>query len=92
MRLIRDALSRRRTFNELSKLSDRELKDIGLTRSEIRYVVASLPEQATPLRNQLRNWLDRMLGQTGDETYDRLAKSTSLEQLLTRSAETGVRL
>lgn len=30
--------TRRATLNELSKLSDRELNDIGVSRSEIRYL------------------------------------------------------
>lgn len=35
-------LSRRKTERELSRLTDRELKDIGLTRSDIKVVAYEL--------------------------------------------------
>lgn len=40
--MIINFLSRRRTMNELSRLSDRELADIGLQRDQIRILARSI--------------------------------------------------
>ena len=38
----------RRAFEELSALDDRSLADIGISRSEIRYVLAHSPARGAP--------------------------------------------
>jgi len=44
IRMIRAMRDYRRTVNELSQLSDRELADIGLNRSDIPHIAAGHPQ------------------------------------------------
>ena len=39
VRYFKDSAMRRRAINELSRLSDRELSDLGITRCEIESIV-----------------------------------------------------
>lgn len=38
MKFLRNRLNERKTFNELNRLSNRELADIGINRSEIHSI------------------------------------------------------
>jgi uncharacterized protein YjiS (DUF1127 family) len=74
---LRRRRRRRRTFDELSQLSDRELKDIGLFRSQIHHVAeaaAAAPELRLTLADLQRQETRRFIPPVGE----RPATATSL--------------
>lgn len=61
VRLVQEEMLKHRayreTYNSLSKLSDAELNDIGLSRGEIHYVAMKTCYEDSSTNPNLRNWV-----------------------------------